>query len=81
MNTQKGEKISKGEKTDWHRIRGMHKLAFEEVCSFISENVVRKRNSYFLHFLNELFTDSVANNDPSKLIQIIRLPDDLTRIP
>ncbi|KAL4718511.1 hypothetical protein ACJJTC_002714 [Scirpophaga incertulas] len=58
------------EKTEWHQTRNIHKLAFEDVCSFISDNIVRKKNSYFLDFLQALFAESVTIHDPTKSTQV-----------
>lgn len=65
-NSQQLQKASNVEKTEWHLTREIHKSAFEEVCTFVSENIIKKKNSYFITFLHALFAESVANLDPTK---------------
>ncbi|KAK0157265.1 hypothetical protein PV327_011285, partial [Microctonus hyperodae] len=57
------------EKTEWHVTRDIYKSAFEEVCSFISENIIQNKNSYFLSFLESLFATSIINLDLTKSLQ------------
>lgn len=65
-NAQTLQKTSKAEKTEWHKTRDVHKLAFDEICSFISHNVIDKRNCYFLSYLNALYSEYFANIDTNK---------------
>ncbi|CAH0558581.1 unnamed protein product [Brassicogethes aeneus] len=60
-NAQQSQKTSNAEKTEWHLTRDIYKLAFEEVCSFVSKNIIKNHD-----FLNSLFAGCVANHDPSK---------------
>ncbi|CAH0731406.1 unnamed protein product, partial [Brenthis ino] len=54
---------SKDIKTDWHVSRDMHKKAFEELCQFVTNNIIRKNQCYFLSFLKNLFIDFAKSQD------------------
>lgn len=69
-NTQQAQKKSNMEKTEWHVTRDIYKSAFEEVCSFICENIIKKKKCYFLSFLESLFATSIINLDPTKSLQV-----------
>jgi hypothetical protein len=38
------------QKSQWHVTRDIHKLAFEEVCCFVPENIIKSSKCYFLIF-------------------------------
>ncbi|KMQ92559.1 hypothetical protein RF55_7436 [Lasius niger] len=48
------------EKTDWHKKRDMHSIAYNEVCSFINKNVIDKKRCYFYNFLEKMYTDCLT---------------------
>ena len=45
----------KKETRPWHTTRDHHKVAFQEVCNFISDNIIHKNNFSFLSFLHTLY--------------------------
>lgn len=36
--------IAHCDKTDWHKMRDIYKIAYEEVCSFVSQNIINKKD-------------------------------------
>lgn len=57
-NALKLQIAAQHEKTEWHRSRDIHAKAFEQVCQFVLENVIEKKQCFFLSFLKSLFIDS-----------------------
>ena len=62
-NSLQSKICSERENRDWHETRDIHKKAFEEVCTFVSENIVKKEQSFFLSFLHTIFIDYLKKND------------------
>lgn len=47
----------------WHKKRDAHKLAFENVCSFVSNNVIQMRQSHFLSYCKELYRQYIKTGE------------------
>ncbi|CAH0562800.1 unnamed protein product [Brassicogethes aeneus] len=45
---------------DWHKIRLFNKNAFEEICAFVKEKVVKNKMFCYLESLRKLYNDSIA---------------------
>lgn len=52
-------------KTPWHISREYHQTVFQEICTLIEENVIKKGRCYFLSFLHRQYIDyfSELSND------------------
>lgn len=52
-------------KTSWHISREYHQTVFQEICTLIEENVIKKGRCYFLSFLHRQYIDyfSELSND------------------
>ena len=44
---------------DWHVIRHFHKIAFNEICAFIEDKVIKNKMYYYIDFLRKLYNDSM----------------------
>ena len=44
---------------DWHVIRLFHKIAFNEICAFVEDNVIQNKMYYYIDFLRKLCNDSM----------------------
>ena len=47
------------QKSVWHFKREIYQTAYEEVCSYITENVIGKRNCFFLSFFTRMYTGNL----------------------
>lgn len=56
-------------RTNWHIMRDIHKIVFQEICAFITENIITKSRNYFLQFLYTLYKDSLAKKCKKKGLQ------------
>ena len=55
---QKQSKLLNSENV-WHIIREFHKIAFEEICAFVEDNVIKMKMYYYVDFLRKLYNDSM----------------------
>lgn len=44
-------------RTDWHSTRDKHRIAFQEICAFISDNIVNKKQCYLLNSICTLYSE------------------------
>ena len=44
---------------DWHVIRHFHEIAFDEICGFVEDNVIKNKMYYYIYFLRKLYIDSM----------------------
>ncbi|CAG9771355.1 unnamed protein product [Ceutorhynchus assimilis] len=51
---------SEKEKTDWHMKRDTVSAAFDKICSFVYENIIRNKHSYYLDFLRTLYAEYLS---------------------
>ena len=69
-NRIKTQAASEREPTEWHVSRMIHKKAFEEVCSFVNENIIEKEQSFLLSFLHSLFVDYLLKHLDNELANV-----------
>lgn len=50
------------EKTPWHEIRNINKLAYDEVFKYVRENIIEKKKCVYLEYLRRLFVSIVSEN-------------------
>ncbi|XP_057322444.1 uncharacterized protein LOC130665846 [Microplitis mediator] len=50
------------EKSEWHLTRNIRAEAYDVVEKFVAENIVRQEQSFFLKFLNDMFTEHLIKN-------------------
>ena len=46
-------------KSKWHILRAVHKIAYDEVCSYIREHVIGKKSCFLLNFFIRLYVDTL----------------------
>lgn len=46
-------------KGKWHILRDIHKIAYEQVCCYIREHVIEKKNCFFLNFFLKLYVENL----------------------
>ncbi|KAK0089067.1 hypothetical protein PV325_009274 [Microctonus aethiopoides] len=51
------------EETEWHRVRNINKKAYEEVCQFVSENIIKNQQPFSLSFLRTLFMKNIQEKN------------------
>lgn len=54
------QKVLNQEEKDWHKKRHINKIAFEEVYKFVKDNIIAKKNYFFLSLLETLYKDSLG---------------------
>lgn len=47
----------KKQQDSWHKKRLARKIAFRKICTFVHDNVIVKKNSYHITFLQEMYSD------------------------
>lgn len=45
-------------KTSWHKKRDIHKIAFEKVCDFVEEFIIKRKKCYLLNQLESIYKDA-----------------------
>jgi hypothetical protein len=69
-NALQSKMRSEAQKSPWHITRDIHKLVFEEVCCFLSENIIKSSKCYFSKFLKSLFVEFASNLDRNTSIDV-----------
>lgn len=69
------QKVSNQERKDWHEKRYINKIAFEEVCKFVKNNIIAKNNCFFLSLLETLYKDSLGKLTESQCQDTLQEPD------
>lgn len=49
------------DESNWHFSRKTHKIAYQEVCKFVSDNIIKKRESFFLDYLITLYMKNLPD--------------------
>lgn len=59
--------ITEGKKTECHQARDFHKTIFQEICRFVTDNIIKRKQCYYLSFLKTSYIDNAKKiiNDPS----------------
>lgn len=52
---------SQKEKTNWHMKRDTASIAFDKICSFVEENIMRNKHVYYLDFLRTLYAEYLSD--------------------
>ena len=66
------------EKKTWHKKRDVHRIAFEQVSMFVKDNIIEKKNSYFLSYLETTYRDSLNIATAEESIEMDVLTSDQT---
>lgn len=51
-------------KSHWHDLRDCHQGVFNEMCAFLTENVIEKGKIYFLTYLHRYYMDLIEESTP-----------------
>lgn len=49
-------------KSSWHDLRDLHQIAFDEICDYINENVLKKGRCFFLTQLHRHYMEVLREN-------------------
>ena len=47
------------EKSEWHETRDINKSAFDNVCSYVQENIIKGERAFFLDFMQALYKSNL----------------------